>query len=115
MTTGLLATKLYSPPLRPSFVPRPRLVQKLREGLAGKLTLLVAPAGFGKTTLLSEAIAGHPVAWVSLDAGDNDVSRFWSYVLAALNTVAPGIGDTTLALLESPQPPHARSVVNHAA
>ena len=111
MATALLATKLFVPPLRPRSVPRPRLAEHIRAGLAGKLTLLVAPAGFGKTTLLSEAIAGHPVAWVSLDAGDNDVSRFWSYVLVALNGLVPGIGDTTLALLRSSQPPTTEAIV----
>ena len=74
MPTPLLTTKLYIPPPRPNLVPRPRLIERLNEGLRRKLTLISAPAGFGKTTLLNEWVAGYrgPVAWVSLDEGDND-------------------------------------------
>ena len=107
----ILATKLYVPRVRATLLPRPRLVERLRAGLGGRLMLVVAAAGFGKTTLLSESIADRPVAWVSLDAGDNDATRFWGYVLAALNMVAPGIGDTTLALLQAPQLPAQETIL----
>jgi LuxR family maltose regulon positive regulatory protein len=94
MPTHVLATKLYVPTPRPRFVARPRLLDRLSGelGSARKLTLACAPAGFGKTTLLSEWIAhskrNNPdtrVAWLSLDEGDNDPSRFLAYVVAALN------------------------------
>jgi LuxR family maltose regulon positive regulatory protein len=105
----LLATKLYAPPVRPQLVTRPRLLAQLDMGLASKLTLLSAPAGFGKTTLLSAwcAIAqGRAVscAWVSLEAADADPLRFWSYVIAALGALQPELGAPALALLQSPQP-----------
>ncbi len=94
MATLLLRTKLYIPPLRAEFVSRPRLTGRLQDGLQRKLTLVSAPAGFGKTTLLSEwgAQCGRPVAWVSLDSGDNDPARFWSYVTAALQAAGGGQG-----------------------
>jgi LuxR family maltose regulon positive regulatory protein len=108
----LLKTKFYIPPVRPGLVSRTHLVERLDEGLrlGCKLTLLSAPAGFGKTTLLSEWIAGcgriEPkvrVAWVSLDEGDNDVVRFWSYAIAALQTLEPAIGQTALGALQAAQ------------
>ena len=111
MTIPLLITKLYIPPARPDLVSRPRLVERLEEGLrlGCKLTLVSAPAGFGKTTLLSEWIAGSgmhaQVAWVSLDEGDNDVARFWSYSIAALQTLEPAIGQTALGALQAAQTP----------
>jgi LuxR family maltose regulon positive regulatory protein len=110
MPLDLLATKLFVPPARAHLVPRPRLFDRLQRGLQGKLTLIAAPAGFGKTTLLSawHVSAGWSaplLAWVSLDPADNDPLRFWSYVLAALDAVAPGSGATGLGLLQSPQPP----------
>ena len=82
----LLATKLYVPPPQPGFVPRPRLTARLDEGLACGLTLVCAPAGFGKTSLLADWThrGQRPVAWLSLDAGDNDPARFWRHVVAAL-------------------------------
>ncbi|MGC9468744.1 MAG: LuxR C-terminal-related transcriptional regulator [Anaerolineae bacterium] len=86
MEAPLLATKFYVPVIRPEFVPRPRLLDRLNEGLHRKLSLVSAPAGFGKTTLLS-AWAGacdRAVGWVSLSESDNDPSRFWAYVTAAL-------------------------------
>jgi len=90
MATPLLETKLYVPPVRPEMVQRPRLIERLNAGLHRKLTLISAPAGFGKTTLLSEWVAdcGRPVAWLSLDEGDNDPTRFWAYFVAALQTLA---------------------------
>ncbi len=106
----LLTTKLFVPPARAHLVDRPRLFDRLQSGLRGKLTLIAAPAGCGKTTLLSawRATVAPPAplcAWVSLDPTDNDPLRFWSYVIAALDGVAPGVGTTALTLLQSPQPP----------
>lgn len=104
----MLTTKLYIPPPRPSLVPRPRLVERLNEGCAPgcRLTLISAPAGFGKTTLVSEWIAGcgRPVAWISLDEGDNDPARFVSYLARALQTIKAEIGEGLLVALQSPQP-----------
>src|SRR5580698_6943613 len=91
----LLATKLHVPRRRPGFVPRPRLVGRLEEGLARGLILVCAPAGSGKTVLLADWArhGGRPVAWLSLDAGDNDPARFWRHVVAALCQARPGIGE----------------------
>ena len=108
MSTPILATKLYIPPPRPKIVLRPRLIERLNEGLSSghKLTLISASAGFGKTTLVSEWVAGcaRPVAWLSLDEGDNDPARFISYLVKALQTIQAGIGEGLLAALQSPQP-----------
>jgi LuxR family maltose regulon positive regulatory protein len=103
----LLSTKLYIPPTRPQLVLRPRLIERLNESLHRKLTLISAPAGFGKTTLVSEWIASstRPVAWLSLDEGDNDPTRFLAYLVAALQTVVANIGEGVLRILQSPQPP----------
>ena len=92
MATPLLKTKLYVPPARPELVPRPRLVERLNEGMTRKLTLVSAPAGFGKTTLLSEWVAStkRPVARVSLDRGENAPVRFWAYFIAALQRAQVG-------------------------
>jgi LuxR family maltose regulon positive regulatory protein len=107
MATPILATKLYKPPLRPNVVPRPHLLARLTAGLHHKLTLIVAPAGFGKTMLVSAWAAGcdRPVVWLSLDTGDNDLIRFLTYLVAALRTMAPQIGAGVLGVLQSPQPP----------
>jgi LuxR family maltose regulon positive regulatory protein len=106
VTTPLLTTKLYIPSPRPNLVPRSRLIRRLDKGLnlEHKLTLISAPAGFGKTTLLSEWAAGcgRPVAWVSLEKGDNDPVRFWAYFVVALQTVQADIGEAALATLQSP-------------
>ncbi len=104
----LLATKLYRPPSRPNRVRRPRLNARLNEGLLRKVTLISAPAGFGKTTLVSEwlAEAKHPAAWLSLDAGDNDPIRFLTYLIAAMQTLAtPPLGSDLLRALQSPKSP----------
>ena len=114
MSTPILATKLYIPPPRPKVVLRPRLIERLNEGLfRRKLTLISAPAGFGKTTLVSEWVAGceRPVAWLSLDEGDNDPTRFLTYLVAALQTIAAKIGAGVLAVLQSPQPPPIESIL----
>jgi LuxR family maltose regulon positive regulatory protein len=109
MPTPILATKLYIPPPRPKAVLRPHLLARLNEGLAAgrKLTLITAPAGFGKSTLVSAWVAGgaRAIAWLSLDAGDNDPARFLAYLVAALQTLFAGIGAGVMAALESPQPP----------
>ncbi len=115
----LLETKLYVPRPRRGLVPRPRLSERLDRGTASKLTLVSAPAGFGKTTLLAEWLAAGPaapagerlVAWLSLDRADNDPVSFWTYVIAALRTVAPGVGESALAFLQAPQPPPIETVL----
>ncbi len=93
MAAPILATKLFIPPPRPGSVIRRRLLERLDEGLHRKLTLISAPAGFGKTTLSSEWLArcGQPVAWLSLDEGDNDPVRFLAYLVAALQTISAGL------------------------
>jgi LuxR family maltose regulon positive regulatory protein len=113
MVTSILATKLYIPPTRPNIVLRSRLIERLNEGLQHKLTLISAPAGFGKTTLVSEWVAGskQPVAWLSLDEGDNDPTRFLTYLVAALQTIAAHIGNGALAALHSSQPPPTESIL----
>src|SRR6266704_2464409 len=102
----LLATKLHVPRPRPGFVPRPRLVEALGEGLARRLILVSAPAGSGKTALLADwaPAGGRPVAWLSLDAGDNDPVRFWRHTVAALDRARPGIGERVGSLLGPPAP-----------
>jgi LuxR family maltose regulon positive regulatory protein len=112
----LLATKLFTPPARRDAVQRPRLYERLERGLDCKLTLVAAPAGFGKSSLLSTWVAARAGAapalgWVSLDETDNDPLRFWSYVLAALDGVAPGSAASAIAALQSPQPPPIDAVL----
>jgi LuxR family maltose regulon positive regulatory protein len=132
----LLSTKLHIPPPPSDLVTRPRLRARLSDGLTHPLTLISAPAGFGKTTLLAEWLAGravtggapgtttspHPsqepgaldpadVAWLSLDEDDNDLARCLGYLLAAVATLAPGLADEAASLLQSPQPPPARAVL----
>src|SRR2546422_1240153 len=113
MSTSILATKLYIPRLRPHVVIRPRLLERLNEGLHCKLTLIAAPAGFGKTTLVSAWVAGcdREVAWLSLDKGESDPTRFLTYLVAALRTIAPTIGEGVLGALQSPQPPPPESML----
>ena len=105
----VLTTKLFIPPRRPrdSVVDRSRLTERLVASDDQRLTLISAPAGFGKTTLLTEWIPQNPhcVAWLSLDAADSEPARFWSYVIAALQTLRPDLGVNALALLDSPRPP----------
>ena len=118
MSTPTLATKLYIPLPRPKVVLRPRLIERLNEGLHRKLTLISAAAGFGKTTLVSEWVADcerlEPkvrVAWLSLDEGDSDPARFLTYLVAALQTIMANIGEGVLGVLQSPQPPSTESIL----
>jgi LuxR family maltose regulon positive regulatory protein len=121
MSTTILATKLYVPPPRAKIVLRPRLIEQLNNGLHRRLTLISASAGFGKTTLVSEWVAGceRPVAWLSLDEGDNDPTRFLTYLITALQTLAlskvegilANIGEGVLGALKSPQPPPTESIL----
>jgi LuxR family transcriptional regulator, maltose regulon positive regulatory protein len=112
----LLLTKLSVPSARASLVPRPRLSERLEVGLGGKLTLVSAPAGFGKSTLLSSwsgelSDDGRPIAWLSLDSGDNDPARFWRYFVTGIDQLQPGSGETALALLSSPQAPPIEAIL----
>src|SRR5262249_59784511 len=107
---ALLATKLHLPRPRPGFVPRPRLAVRLDEGLARGVVLVCAPAGYGKTVALADWArrGGRPVAWLSLDAGDNDPVRFWLHVVAAVGLARPGVAERLLPLF-GPPPPSAFS------
>src|SRR6266498_3872698 len=115
MSTPVLATKLYIRSPRSKVVLRPRLIERMNEGLrAGhKLILISAPAGFGKTTLVSEWVASseRPVAWLSLDEGDNDPTRFLAYFVAALQRLSANIGAGVLKAIRSPQPPPTASLL----
>ncbi len=115
MSGDLLQTKLYMPRLRPFLVPRPHLIKKLNQGRQQgcKLTLVSASAGFGKTTLISAWIADskRPSAWLSLDEGDSEPTRFLRYFVASLQRIAPDIGQTALAGLQSPQPPPTQAIL----
>ena len=117
MSAPLLTTKLYPPQARSNIVPRPRLTDQLIEGLNRKLILISAPAGFGKSTLLAEWRAGRegdqmPMAWVSLDSGDSDPARFWSYVVSALESIHPGFGNEVSKMLLSPDFPPLEELLN---
>jgi LuxR family maltose regulon positive regulatory protein len=106
----VLDTKFFLPRWRPGLVPRARLVARLERGAASKLTLVSAPPGFGKTTLLAEWLAAaradeRSVAWLSLDPSDNHPITFWTYVITALQRVQPELGTRAIALLQSPHPP----------
>jgi LuxR family transcriptional regulator, maltose regulon positive regulatory protein len=106
----LVETKLYIPNPRRTLVMRPRLMERLRHGAESKLTLISAPAGFGKTTLMAGWLATAPASegstsWLSLDPADNQPVTFWTYLIAALQKVSPGVGATALSLLQDPQPP----------
>ncbi len=100
----LLATKLHLPASRPDLVPRPRLVERLDEGLTRGFILVCAPAGYGKTALLADWSRGRPAAWLSLDAADNDPARFWRHTVAALDHARPGIAERVTPLLGPPAP-----------
>jgi LuxR family maltose regulon positive regulatory protein len=120
MTIPLLQTKLFVPPPRPTVLSRPRLVRRLEAGLdpGQRLILVSAPAGYGKTTLLSEwvqALGGkappRAIAWLSLDEGDNDPVRFWTYLLAALQQVNPDLGRGLPDAFRSPQQPSIEALL----
>ena len=116
MARPMIATKLYVPQLRRPLVARPRLSERLHRGAQSRLTLLSAPAGFGKTTLLAEwldATSGEDrfVAWLSLDPADNDPASFWTGVVTALQTAVPGVGSAALELLASAQSPFPTDLV----
>src|SRR5215211_1717584 len=129
MAAPILATKLYIPPPRPHLVTRPRLIKRLNDGMQSmpSVTLISAPAGFGKTTLLSEWISQkeedgrmnasrellHPskVSWLSLDEGDNDPARFLIYLISALQKTEANLGVELLGLLPSPQTPPLESIL----
>ncbi|KAA3653486.1 MAG: helix-turn-helix transcriptional regulator [Chloroflexi bacterium] len=123
MTTSILVTKLFIPPTRLEFVHRPGLIERLNAGLHRKLTLISAPAGFGKTALVSSWINDlqrgaasqdkivNQIAWVSLDERDNDLTRFLAYLVAALQTITPNIGEGVLGMLQSPQQPPTDSIL----
>ena len=110
LTRSLLDTKLYAPKPRPGLVARPELTQRLDRGIASRLTLVSAPAGFGKTTLLAEWLASpkdvdHAVGWLSVDEDDDEPTTFWPYVISALQRAVPGLGADALSLLLATQPP----------
>jgi LuxR family maltose regulon positive regulatory protein len=115
MNTPILVTKLYIPPPRTKIVLRPRLSDQLNEGLSvsRKLTLISAPAGFGKSTLISEwaAVCNRPVAWLSLSEGENDPALFLTYLIAALQTIMPKVGAGVLGLIQSPQSPSSELIL----
>ena len=108
MSVSVLSTKLYIPPARANVIERPRLTKKLLSGVdrPSSFALLSGPAGFGKTTLLSNFVTRlkRPTAWVSLDEGDNDYSQFWTYLITACQSVLNGVGATALELFSPPQP-----------
>ena len=106
MTDPLMATKLYVPKLRRGLVARPRLLERMGNGAEAKLTLVSAPAGFGKTTVLAAWLheasgEGRCIAWLSLDAADHEPASFWTYVVTALRGAVPGVGASALELLAS--------------
>ncbi|NQT74708.1 MAG: hypothetical protein HQ553_18375 [Chloroflexi bacterium] len=112
MPISLLQTKLFAPLVPPELVSRPRLIERFEAGLHRKLTLVSAPAGFGKTTLLTEWVHQHredsqvqmPVGWISLDKDDNDPSRYWTYYVEALQMIHPDMGRSVIDMIQSPQP-----------
>lgn len=105
VTTTLLQTKLYAPEIQSDFVVRPHLIEKLESGTQRKLTVVTAPAGFGKTTLVMQWLShiDHSISWLSLDENDNDMTRFLSYFVAAIQQSDPQIGHTLQELIRSPQ------------
>jgi len=127
MTTPPFTTKLYAPLLRQDLVSRPQLVGRLNASLlhegrfSRRLTVAAAPAGYGKTTLIAEWLrqTEYLSSWLSLDENDNDPSRFWAYLIAALKRIQAEFGATVQAYLQAPQPPPpdaiAAALVNELA
>jgi LuxR family maltose regulon positive regulatory protein len=113
-STHLLRTKFYVPPIRSNQISRPRLLDLIDGGLDKALILVSAPAGYGKTTLVSSWLhrTNIPSAWLSLDSSDNDPNRFLQYLLAALLPIAPGIEDDLLGMLQGIQPAQFENVIN---
>jgi ATP/maltotriose-dependent transcriptional regulator MalT len=109
----LLNTKLMPPRQHTTVIPRKKLLEQLDAGLTKKLTLVVAPTGFGKTTLVGMWIANRKFlsAWVTLDENDNDPARFWTYIITSLRAVVPSIGKAALSALMAPQPPSYESLL----
>ncbi len=114
MVTKILATKLFIPSPRPALVYRPRLVERLNEGLHRKLTLISAPVGFGKTSVLSEWIpkSPHCVTWLSLDKEDSESTRFWTYFITSLQGLRSDLGKDALSLLQSMPAPSINSILS---
>ncbi len=116
MGTTLLATKFFIPPIRPGTIPRARLVDKLKAAVHSSLILVSAPAGYGKTTLLSAWIHSNhppiPAAWLSLEETENDPLSFWQYFISALQTMNSNFGETSLRLLRSSQPPPIQTTLS---
>jgi LuxR family maltose regulon positive regulatory protein len=116
LVTSLLVTKLLIPPPRSTLIHRPHLVERINDWVQTgyRLILVSAPAGFGKTTLLSSwanSQQGRSIAWLSLDKDDNDPARFWIYLIAALQTVEDGIGGAALEMLRSTRPRPIKAVI----
>ncbi|PZD96526.1 LuxR family transcriptional regulator [Paenibacillus sambharensis] len=113
MPNPIIATKFYIPAPGPRTVIRRRLTERLSKGLHRRLSLISAPAGYGKTTLVSEWLTdcGRPAVWLSLEPGDNDFTRFITYMIFALQTITDHIGEGVLAVLQSPQPEPAESIL----
>src|SRR6187551_1451566 len=116
MTGPLLETKFFVPRRRRGMVPRARLSQRLDGTTEARLTLVAAPAGFGKTTLLADWLATVPaesatVAWLSLDQRDDDPVLFWTYLIAALQSVLPEVGADALAMVQARHPPSIETVL----
>jgi LuxR family maltose regulon positive regulatory protein len=114
MAATLLATKLFIPCARPNRVPRPRLIERLNASLAHALTLISAPAGYGKSTLVSTWAQGlkQPIAWLSLDEADNDPARFMRYLVAALQQIDPAIGRDVQGALDASPAPQTEAVID---
>lgn len=113
MNTNILTTKLFIPSPRPDHINRRRLLSRLENTLNRKLTLVSAPAGFGKTTLLSIWVSENdlPVAWLSLDTDDDDPAIFLRYLIAVLQSISSDVGHTSLSMLQSPQPPAMEATI----